>query len=83
MDQGVINAINSVGFPIVCVCALAIAVWKMYCKIEKTLDRITETNRELANTNAMLIGGLKEDVDYMKGDLTYMKESIKEVINKK
>lgn len=83
MDQGVINAIDSVGFPIVCVCALAVVLWKMYCKMEGTLDRITETNKELASTNAKLVGGLKGDIDCVKEDITYVKESIKEVINKK
>lgn len=66
MDQGIINAINELGFPIVCVCALAFVLWKVYCKMEVTLDRITETNRELARANAELINGLKEDVKDIK-----------------
>lgn len=66
MEQSLINAISTLGYPIVCSIALAFAIWKMYLKMSKTLDVVTETNRELVITNSSLIKNIDNKVDKLE-----------------
>ena len=62
MEQSLINAISTLGYPIVCSCACAWGLWKMYI----TLDVVTETNKELVITNRCLIKNIDNKVDKLE-----------------
>lgn len=66
MEQSLINAISTLGYPIVCSCACAWGLWKMYLKMSSTLDVATETNRELVITNSSLIKNIDNKVDKLE-----------------
>ena len=67
MEQSLINAISTLGYPIVCSCALALGWWKMYLKMSQTLDVVTDTNKELVITNSSLIKNIDNKVDKLEG----------------
>lgn len=66
MEQSLINAISTLGYPIVCSCACAWGLWKMYLKMSQTLDVVTETNKELVITNRCLIKNIDNKVDKLE-----------------
>lgn len=66
MEESLINAISTLGYPIVCSIGLAFAIWKMYLKMSKTLDVVTDTNKELVITNSSLIKNIDNKVDKLE-----------------
>ncbi|WP_346913737.1 iduronate sulfatase [Clostridium sp.] len=66
MEESLINAISTLGYPIVCSIGLAFAIWKMYLKMFSTLDVVTETNKELVITNSSLIKNIDNKVDKLE-----------------
>lgn len=66
MEQSLINAIGTLGYPIVCSIGLAFALWRMYLKMSTTLDVVTETNKELVITNRCLIKNIDNKVDKLE-----------------
>lgn len=66
MEQSLVNAISTLGYPIVCSCACAWGLWKMYIKMSTTLDVVTETNKELVITNRCLIKNIDNKVDKLE-----------------
>lgn len=66
MEQSLINAISTLGYPIVCSIGLAFAIWRMYLKMFATLDTVTETNKELVITNSSLIKNIDNKVDKLE-----------------
>jgi len=66
VEQSLINAISTLGYPIVCSCACAWGMWRMYLKMSATLDVTTETNRELVITNSSLIKNIDNKVDKLE-----------------
>jgi len=66
MEESLVNAISTLGYPIVCSCACAWGLWKMYIKMSQTLDVVTEANRELVITNRCLIKNIDNKVDKLE-----------------
>lgn len=67
MDITMITSlVSNLGFPIVCVGALGFFIWKLWKRIEITLDRITKTNEQLSATNRLLVEGFTKDMNEVK-----------------
>lgn len=66
MSADIVKAISTVGFPIVACAVMGIAIWKMYLKIQLTLDIVTKTNQELVLTNSSLIKNIDTKVDKLE-----------------
>ena len=77
MDIGVVSSsVSQVGFPIVCVIGLAFFIYKIWQKMSEQQERLTATlvevnatNKELSETNKLLVEGLSKDVEKIKGKL--------------
>lgn len=72
----VTNGVSTVGFPIVCVIGLAFFIYKIWQKMSEQQERLTatlvavnDTNKELSETNKLLVEGLSRDVEKIKGKL--------------
>lgn len=69
ISADIVKAISTVGFPIVACAVMGLAIWKMYLKIQATLDIVTETNKELALTNSGLIKNIDHKVDKLENKI--------------
>lgn len=63
MEQSIITAISTVGFPIVACLGLAFALWQMWKKMSNTLDVVTETNRNLVSMMDVKVVKIETKVD--------------------
>ena len=61
--------ISSLGFPIFCVLALGYFLYQVYKNMCKTLDTITDNNKELVETNRELIKGMDIKIDNIQNKL--------------
>lgn len=84
----IVTLIQTLGFPIACVVALAIYAWKVYNNnredgnkredlIMSTLGEITATNKELAESNRVLVEDYKTYLTEIKSDVKDIKEKLK------
>ena len=55
--------ISVVGYSIFCSLALGYVLWKAYNKMVSTLDKVTDTNKELVKTNIILINKVDNTVN--------------------
>lgn len=91
MDVSTITQlITSLGFPIVCVIAMAYAMWKVYTRSEdrneqredklyKVISDAQVQNKELSDTNAKFVTILESyesDLDGIKTDVTDIKTKL-------
>ena len=67
--QIISNLISSLGFPIFCVLALGWFLYQIYKNMMKTLDTITDNNKELVETNRELIKGMDIKIDNIENKL--------------
>ena len=67
--QIISNLISSLGFPIFCVLALGWFLYQIYRNMMKTLDTITDNNKELVETNRELIKGMDIKIDNIENKL--------------
>ena len=87
METGlIIELISTLGFPIACVVALGVFVWKIYnqsiTREEKLMQEITENrivNEKAIETIAQFaerFTHIETDVELIKNDITVIKEKI-------
>ena len=88
--SNITQLITSLGFPIVCVIAMAYAMWKVYTRSEdrneqredklyKVISDAQVQNKELSDTNARFVGMLetyKSDLEEIKQDVTDIKSTL-------
>lgn len=88
--SNITQLITSLGFPIVCVIAMAYAMWKVYTRSEdrneqredklyKVISDAQVQNKELSDTNAKFVTILKNyesDLDGIKTDVTDIKNKL-------
>ena len=88
--SNITQLITSLGFPIVCVIAMAYAMWKVYTRSEdrneqredklyKVISDAQVQNKELSDTNAKFVTILKNyesDLDGIKTDVTDIKNEL-------
>ena len=88
--NNITQLITSLGFPIVCVIAMAYAMWKVYTRSEnrneqredklyKVISDAQVQNKELSDTNAKFVTILQNyesDLDGIKTDVTDIKNKL-------
>ena len=88
--SNITQLITSLGFPIVCVIAMAYAMWKVYIRSEdrneqredklyKVISDAQVQNKELSDTNAKFVTILENyesDLDGIKTDVTDIKNKL-------
>ena len=88
--SNITQLITSLGFPIVCVIAMAYAMWKVYTRSEdrneqredklyKVISDAQVQNKELSDTNAKFVTILRNyesDLDGIKTDVTDIKNKL-------
>ena len=88
--NNITQLITSLGFPIVCVIAMAYAMWKVYTRSEnrneqredklyKVISDAQVQNKELSDTNAKFVTILENyesDLDGIKIDVTDIKNKL-------
>ena len=88
--SNITQLITSLGFPIVCVVAMAYAMWKVYTRSEdrneqredklyKVISDAQVQNKELSDTNAKFVTILESyesDLDGIKTDVTDIKNKL-------
>lgn len=88
--SNITQLITSLGFPIVCVIAMAYAMWKVYTRSEdrneqredklyKVISDAQVQNKELSDTNAKFVTILENyesDLDGIKTDVTDIKNKL-------
>lgn len=88
--SNITQLITSLGFPIVCVIAMAYAMWKVYTRSEdrneqredklyKVISDAQAQNKELSDTNSKFVTILKNyesDLDGIKTDVTDIKNKL-------
>lgn len=88
--NNITQLITSLGFPIVCVIAMAYAMWKVYTRSEdrneqredklyKVISDAQVQNKELSDTNAKFVTILENyesDLDGIKTDVTDIKNKL-------
>ena len=88
--SNITQLITSLGFPIVCVIAMAYAMWKVYTRSEdrneqredklyKVISDAQVQNKELSDTNAKFVTILENyesDLDGIKTDVTDIKSKL-------
>lgn len=88
--SNITQLITSLGFPIVCVIAMAYAMWKVYTRSEdrneqredklyKVISDAQVQNKELSDTNAKFVTILENyesDLDGIKTDVTDIKTKL-------
>ena len=88
--SNITQLITSLGFPIVCVIAMAYAMWKVYTRSEdrneqredklyKVISDAQAQNKELSDTNAKFVTILENyesDLDGIKTDVTDIKTKL-------
>lgn len=80
--QIVLDAISAVGFPIVGCIGMGYGFWKMYLRMCITLDKVTETNQELALTNSSLIKNIDLKIDTKIGTLENKMDKMGDKVDK-
>ncbi|WP_143452424.1 hypothetical protein [Sporanaerobium hydrogeniformans] len=80
------QAIQMVGFPIICVLGLAFFIYKIWQKMQENQDKLTmtlvevnTTNRELSETNKELSETNRKLVEQFTNDLASIKEDMKDI----
>lgn len=93
MDMAIFDAISNVGFPIVCVVALGVFIWKSYDRITKNNEKREEKLYtmlgksqtqldKLESTNesfVKILEAFKKDQDNIKHDIEDIKYGIKAI----
>ncbi|MHC1747420.1 MAG: hypothetical protein AB9856_03410 [Cellulosilyticaceae bacterium] len=77
------QAVQTVGFPIVCVLGLAFFIYKIWQKMQDqqekltaTLVEVNATNKELSETNRKLVEQFTNDLAAIKEDMKDIKEAV-------
>lgn len=68
--------ISVVGFPVTACVFLSVFIYKMYNKMSITLDKITDTNKDLVKTNNKLAEKINTKIDTLEDKVDKIAEEI-------
>lgn len=83
--QIIIDTISSLGFPIACVIAMGVFIYKIYKKSEDREDKLMQEIQENRQINAdaiATIGKYATSIDAIKEDIKDIKNDLNTIINK-
>ena len=69
--------IQTLGFPIACCVVMGLFIYKMWEKINNTLDSLTETNEQLVITNQSLITQMDLKISIIDDKINNLADKIK------
>ena len=79
----IIEAVNSVGFPIIACLGIAYFAYKLFLKmwekVSQTLDELTKTNKVLADTNQLIANKVEIALQKVETDVQDIKEKVNDI----
>ena len=76
--QIIVDLITTLGFPIACVIALGVFIYKIYQKSEEREDKLMEVNEKAIAT----IAKYADSLEVIKNDISEIKADLNTVLNK-
>lgn len=74
----IVELITTLGFPIACVIALGVFIYKIYQKSEEREDKLMEVNEKAIAT----IAKYADSLEVIKNDISEIKADLNTVLNK-
>ena len=79
MDSTILTAISTIGFPIVACIYLAMFCKNLFKKTNDTLEKVTNTNEILVETNSSIAKSIDIKIDNINSELKEVKYSVNKI----